>query len=63
MLARKAWENLLKKSTDKSLIHSHLVRVNIRLNDKSAALAHLSEMTDPAFAVMREKLQKQIDRL
>lgn len=62
-LARAAWESLLSRSTEKNLILSHLVRVNIRLCDKKAANLHLSALTDPAFASLREKLQKQIDRL
>jgi tetratricopeptide (TPR) repeat protein len=62
-LARAAWENLLVRSPEKDFIHSHLARVSLRLGDKTAARAHLDAIHDPAFASLREKLQKQLDRL
>ncbi len=62
-LARGVWESLLTRSPEKSFIHSHLVRINIRLGDKVAAEKHLAAMTDPAFGPVRLRLQKQIDAL
>lgn len=62
-LARTAWEGLLAQDPESNFIRSHLIRVNIRLKDKNAALGHLELLADPAFETMRTKLQKQIDAL
>ncbi len=62
-LARAAWESLLARSNEKDFIHTHLVRINIHLHDKAAAQSHLAALTDPAFATVKAKLQKQVDRL
>ena len=62
-LARTAWEALLAREPGSSNIRSHLIRVNIRLRDKTAALTHLEALTDPAFEALRGKLKKQIDAL
>ena len=62
-LARAAWESLLPRVAGKDFIHSHLVRINIRLHDKAAASEHLAALTDPAFSMLKARLQKQIDKL
>ena len=62
-LALAAWESLLERSPQKDFIRSHLVRVNIRLNDKLAANRYLQELNNPDFASMRASLQRKIDQL
>ncbi len=62
-LARTAWESLLARSNEKDFIHTHLVRINIQLHDKAGANAHLEGLTDPAFASVKAKLQRQVNQL
>ncbi|MEO7932850.1 MAG: hypothetical protein ABIT76_06810 [Chthoniobacterales bacterium] len=62
-LARTAWESLLARSSEKDFIHTQLVRINLQLRDKAAANAHLAALTDPAFASVKAKLQRQVDQL
>ena len=66
-LARSTWESLLARSpadsTNRDFIRGHLIRVNIRLGDKPEASKHVAALTNPAFATLKARLQKQIDRL
>lgn len=58
-----AWRNVMVLSNEPSFVHAQMVRVCLRLKDKSGAIRHLDQVTDPQFGTLKKTLQRQIDAL